>query len=120
MASNGGITFRLQAMRLAAAIAELETLGRMYSLMFICLFAGFALLIAWSVNAVIAWMSGEHPGDTGRQFGDIFFRVLGVGPPGPGFLGRLLNAVAGPWRWILYIAGGLLLASALLRACSER
>ena len=90
----------------------------MYALMFICIFAGFALLIAWGVNALIAWMSGEHPGDTGRQFGDIFFRVLGVARLG--FIGRLLNAVDGPWRWILYIAGGLFLASALLRACSER
>jgi len=86
----------------------------MYTLVFICIAAGFAFLAAWVVNALVAWMSGEHPGDTGRQFGDVFLRVLGVARLG--YVGRILDTVGGPVRWIIYIAGGVLIASALFRA----
>jgi hypothetical protein len=89
----------------------------MHALIFICIAAGFAFLAAWFVNLLVAWMSGEHPGDTGRQFVDVFFRILGVSEFG--FIGRILDAVGGPVRWIIYIAAGMLIASALLRACSQ-
>ena len=90
----------------------------MSTLMFICIAAGLALFIAWLVNALVGWMSGEHPGDTGRQAGDVFFRILGV--VRLGMIGRLLDRVGWPpWvRWIIYFAGGVFILSALLRTCS--
>ena len=81
----------------------------------LCVMAGFALLIAWGVNALVGLMSGENPRDTGRQFSDIFFRILGM--MRLGWMGRVLNNFDHPWiRWIVYCAGGLLILSAIIRA----
>jgi hypothetical protein len=35
----------------------------MSTFMFICIAALLALFIAWIVNALVGWMSGEHPSD---------------------------------------------------------
>ena len=90
---------------------------RVDPLLFIALVAGFALLGAWIVNAVVGMMSGEKPGDTGRQWADMFFRILGVGRIG--VLGRILS-YAGTEGWprrILWAAGVISLLALLAWSC---
>ena len=85
-------------------------------LVFILVAATLAFVVSWTVNTLISMMSGEHPGDTGRQFGDIFLRILGI--TRLGFVGVILDRINGPrwYRWLIYAAGALFIVSTLLRA----
>ena len=90
----------------------------MDTLVFLLIVAVVAFLVAWVVNLVVGWISGEHPGDTGRQAVDVFFGIFGG--MRLGLLARLLDRSTFPWvRWIIYFAGAWFIVAMILRGCSH-
>ena len=76
-----------------------------------------ALLIAWIANAVVGWLSGERPRDTGRLGLDTFFRIFAIRELG--FVGQLLSAFGWdklPGRIVLFV-GLACVGLFLLRHC---
>lgn len=85
----------------------------------ILLFAGVALVVAWFVNALVSTLSGEHPGDTGSLWGDVFSRMIGGWELG--LVGRVLNYLNGSWvRRVFGVLGLIGLVIFVVEGCRPK
>ena len=50
--------------------------GHMITITFVVVAALLSVLVAWLVNLVVGWMSGEHPKDTPHQSVDVFLQLF--------------------------------------------
>ncbi|HXI50510.1 MAG TPA: hypothetical protein VNH84_03380 [Candidatus Saccharimonadales bacterium] len=84
-------------------------------LIFILVACFLAFAAAWTVNALIGVMSGEHPKDTGRQFVDTLLRLFGIAELG--VVGFVLDHFRQHrWiRWLFFGAAILFVLSAVSR-----
>ncbi len=91
----------------------------MSTLILLTIFAVAAFLVAWVVKGLVALLSGEPPGDTGRLWLDVFLRIFAGLELG--WIGRILNyaGLRGLPRKIVLFAGLLCLLFFLVRACQH-
>lgn len=106
-------------MWLAVRTSNRLDFSRMSDTGLILLFAGIALVVAWFVNALVSTLSGEHPGDTGSLWWDVFSRMLGGWELG--FLGWVLNNLNGSWvRRIFGVLGLIALVIFVVKGCRRK
>lgn len=91
----------------------------MDDLVLVAMFGLAALVIAWVVNGMVGWLSGERPKDTGRLWADIFLRFFTILELG--WIGRLLTRMGlngWPGKFVA-IVGMICVLLFLLRSCER-
>ena len=81
--------------------------GHMITITFVVVAALLSVLVAWLVNLVVGWMSGEHPKDTPHQSVDVFLQLFHDSYLG--FVGTLFDWSRCPtWlRLVFYLIAGV-------------